>query len=170
MLVSILALAQYTSFSLLEKQAQLLLSLRSSPLHKGFPISIAFHCVGERSSEPVARLNSEFFRSFRLSMPVYSYLVDFVFWQALYGRWCPAVMSTVSRCMSRFVRDNRRDIGVRVLLALAALSRREHENATTPLSQGLPSPQKRGRLGRFSHCLEDYLGWGVPPRELVNGG
>ena len=69
-------------------------------------------------------------------------------------------MSTVSRLMSRCSRDTRRDIGVRVLLALAALSPREHENVTTPLSQGLPSPQKRGRAGRFSHCLEDYLGWG----------
>jgi hypothetical protein len=48
-------------------------------------------------------------------MPVCSYLVDFVFWQALYGRWCPAVMSTVSRLMSRFVWDNRRDIGVRLM-------------------------------------------------------
>src|ERR671913_831721 len=46
-------------------------------------------------------------------MPVCSYLVDFVFWQALYGRGCPAVMSTVSRCMSRFVRDNQQDTGVR---------------------------------------------------------
>src|SRR5829696_10182618 len=45
-------------------------------------------------------------------MPVSSYLVDFAFWQALYGRWCPAVMSTVSRLMSRFVRDNQQDIGV----------------------------------------------------------
>src|SRR5215211_2488578 len=69
-------------------------------------------------------------------------------------------MSRTSQCMSRCSRDNRRDIGVRVLLALAALSRGEHENATTPLSQGLPSPQKRGRPGRFSHCLEDYLGVG----------
>jgi hypothetical protein len=87
-------------------------SLRSSPLHKGFPIVIGAHCVGERSSEPVPRLNSEFLRSYRLSMPVSSYLVDFVFWQALYGRWCPAVMSTVSRLMSRFVRDNQQDTGV----------------------------------------------------------
>jgi hypothetical protein len=46
-------------------------------------------------------------------MPVSSYLVDFAFWQALYGRWCPAVMSTVSRCMSRFGRDNQQDTGVR---------------------------------------------------------
>jgi hypothetical protein len=103
-------------------------------------------------------------------MPVSSYLVDFAFWQALYGRRCPVVMSRASQCMSRCSRDNRRDIGVRGLLALAALSRREHENATTPLSQGLPSPQKRGRPGKFSHCLEDYLGWGAPLRELVNEG
>src|SRR5215217_2492276 len=48
-------------------------------------------------------------------MPVCSYLVDFVFWQALYGRWCPAVMSTVSRCMSCFVRDNQQDTGVRLM-------------------------------------------------------
>ena len=48
-------------------------------------------------------------------MPVCSYLVDFVFWQALYGRRCPAVMSTMSRLMSRFVRDNRWDIGVRLM-------------------------------------------------------
>jgi hypothetical protein len=114
-LVSILALAQYTSLFLLEKQTQLLHSLRSSPLHKGFPRAIASHCVGERSSEPVARLNSEFFRSNRLSMPVSSYLVDFVFWQALYGRWCPAVMSTMSRLMSRCSRDISRDIGVRLM-------------------------------------------------------
>src|SRR5215208_4538048 len=87
-------------------------SLRSSPLHKGFPIAIGAHCVGERSSEPVPRLNSEFFRSYRLAMPVASYLVGFVFWQALYGRRCPTVMSTVSRCMSRFVRDNHQDTGV----------------------------------------------------------
>src|SRR5215208_1227904 len=87
-------------------------SLRSSPLHEGFPRAIGAHGVGERSSEPVPRLNSEFFRSYRLAMPVASYLVDFVFWQALYGRWCPAVMSTVSRLMSRFVRDNQQDIGV----------------------------------------------------------
>ena len=46
-------------------------------------------------------------------MLVSSYLVDFAFWQALYGRWCPAVMSTVSRCMSRFGRDNQQDTGVR---------------------------------------------------------
>ena len=84
-------------------------------MHKGFPRAMGAHCVGERSSEPVPRLNSEFFRSYRLAMPVCSYLVDFVFWQALYGRRCPAVMSTVSRCMSRFVRDNRRDIGVRLM-------------------------------------------------------
>src|SRR5215208_8064744 len=87
-------------------------SLRSSPLHEGFPRAIGAHGVGERSSEPVPRLNSEFFRSYRLAMPVASYLVDFVFWQALYGRWCPAVMSTVSRLMSRFVRDNHQDTGV----------------------------------------------------------
>src|SRR5215216_6575749 len=86
-------------------------SLRSSPLHKGFPRAIGAHCVGERSSEPVARLNSEFFRSYRSAMPVCSYLVAFVFWQALYGRRCPAVMSTVSRLMSRFVRDNQQDTG-----------------------------------------------------------
>src|SRR5829696_3268378 len=73
------------------------------------------HCVGERSSEPVPRLNSEFLRSNRLAMPVSSYLVDFVFWQALYGRWCPVVMSTMSRLMSRFVRDNQQDIGVRLM-------------------------------------------------------
>jgi hypothetical protein len=48
-------------------------------------------------------------------MPVCSYLVDFVFWQALYGRRCPAVMSTVSRLMSRFVRDNQQDTGVRLM-------------------------------------------------------
>src|SRR5215218_9763096 len=88
-------------------------SLRSSPLHKGFPRAIGAHCVGERSSEPVPRLNSEFLRSYRLSMLVSSYLVDFAFWQALYGGWCPAVMSTVSRCMSRFGRDNQQDTGVR---------------------------------------------------------
>jgi hypothetical protein len=52
-------------------------------------------------------------------MPVSSYLVDFVFWQALYGRWCPAVMSTVSRCMSRFVRDNQQDTGARLMPTLA---------------------------------------------------
>ena len=46
-------------------------------------------------------------------MPVCSYLVDFAFWQALYGRRCPAVMSTVSRLMSCFVRDNQQDTGVR---------------------------------------------------------
>src|SRR5215218_9783763 len=90
-------------------------SLRSSPLHEGFPTAIGAHCVGERSSEPVPRLNSEFLRSYRLAMPVCSYLVDFAFWQALYGRWCPAVMSTVSRCMSRFVRDNQQDTGVRLM-------------------------------------------------------
>jgi hypothetical protein len=38
--------------------------------------------------------------------------VDFAFWQALYGRWCPAVMSTVSRLMSRFVWDNQQDTGI----------------------------------------------------------
>jgi len=48
-------------------------------------------------------------------MPVCSYLVDFVFWQALYGRWCPTVMSTLSRLMSRFVRDNQQDTGVRLM-------------------------------------------------------
>src|SRR5215203_6861041 len=48
-------------------------------------------------------------------MSVCSYLVDFAFWQALYGRWCPAVMSTMSRLMSRFVRDNQQDIGVRLM-------------------------------------------------------
>jgi hypothetical protein len=84
-------------------------------LHKGFPIAIGPHGVGERSSEPVPRLNSEFLRSYRLSMLVSSYLVDFAFWQALYGRWCPAVMSTVSRCMSRFGRDNQQDTRIRVM-------------------------------------------------------
>src|SRR5215216_2755205 len=87
-------------------------SLRSSPLHKGFPRAIGAHCVGERSCEPVARLNSEFFRSYRSAMPVSSNVVDFVFWQALYGRRCPAVMSTVSQLMSRFVRDNQQDTGI----------------------------------------------------------
>src|SRR5215217_4303313 len=38
-----------------------------------------------------------------------------VFWQALYGRRCPTVMSTVSRLMSRFVRDNQQDTGVRLM-------------------------------------------------------
>src|SRR5215213_1223084 len=52
-----------------------------------------------------------------------------VFWQALYGRRCPAVMSTVSRLMSRFVRDNQQDIGVRLMPTCA------HGFAQTVLSR-----------------------------------
>ena len=48
-------------------------------------------------------------------MPVSSYLVDFVFRQALYGRRCPAVMSRMSRYMSRFGRDSRRDNGAQMV-------------------------------------------------------
>src|SRR5829696_813335 len=38
-----------------------------------------------------------------------------VFWQALYGRRCPTVMSTLSRLMSRFIRDNQQETGVRLM-------------------------------------------------------
>ena len=71
--------------------------------------------MGERSSEPVPRLNSEFLSRIGSPCLFLPIPVDFVFWQALYGRGCPAVMSTVSRYMSRFGRDNQQDTRIRVM-------------------------------------------------------